>query len=650
MSSLASLFVEVSLIDNVTKGIGAVGQSLTRFGRSATAFVTLPLIGVIKTFGDFEQAMANVNSVTDLTQAEFQEVSRLARQIGKDTIFSGTEAANAIGELARAGVSVTDILAGAARAAVDLAAAAGMQIPEAATIMANAMNVFRIGGENAAHIADVFASAANKSAATVSDLGLALSQSGNVAAQFGISLEDTVATLALFADYGLRGSDAGTSLRTMLLALLDPTDKQAKLMNELNLSFFDANGQFIGLAGMAQELQSKLSGLTEEQRNTALAVLFGTDAVRAASILYAAGPGVINEYVAAVNQQGAAHEMARVRTQTFYGALERMRGSLQEAFIVIGTEMTPSLLAMASAVEQSADAFSAMPAPLQHIAASFALIALVVGPVALVIGFIASNLLSFGAALGVVIVPLTLASNLLTMFGGVAGAIILPIQLVRSNVLGLGDAFDWLVGKISNLLSAGRSALQTLLGVAATVFVAIRTVGVAAIIGLKDGALKGIGDLYLGAVAWFTTIKAAVIVILTRLASEAFNAMFSAGYAIGQGLIAGIAAIWDSVVGYAGALANAVYDKIKGALDIFSPSGKGEYLGRMLGQGLARGIQNSERMVTGAAGGLAGAALSGMATYNGGINISVSGAGDPNAVADRVFSRFVREMGLREGS
>src|SRR5690606_28547563 len=155
-------------------------------------------------------------------------------------------------ELVKAGVSVSDVLGGALTGSLSLAAAGQLDLADAATISAQAMNVFGLGGDQVAHIADVLAAGANKSAADVGQLGDALRQGGLVAKQTGLSMEETVGVLSMFADSALVGSDAGTSLRTMLQRLVPQSDEAADAMARLGLDFFDAPGQFVGIAEVAR--------------------------------------------------------------------------------------------------------------------------------------------------------------------------------------------------------------------------------------------------------------------------------------------------------------------------------------------------------------------------------------------------------------
>ena len=254
---------------------------------------------------EFNAAMSGVSAVAGASAADMEILREAALKAGADTVFSATEAAAAQGELVKAGVSVSEVLGGALAGSLGLAAAGQLELKDAAEISAQAMNIFGLAGSDVTHIADVLAAGANKSAADVKQLGDALRQGGLVASQLGIGLEDTIGTLSLFADNALIGSDAGTSFKTMLQRFNPASKEAAGEMTKLGLSFYDAEGNFVGLEEAAQRLQDAMSGLTQEQRNASMNQIFGADAIRAANILYEAGADGIREYTDAVNDQGA---------------------------------------------------------------------------------------------------------------------------------------------------------------------------------------------------------------------------------------------------------------------------------------------------------------------------------------------------------
>jgi TP901 family phage tail tape measure protein len=313
-------------LDAVANQAGAVGLGL--LGLAATA---------IKSAADFDKAMSTVSAATHAPKAELDQLRAAAIQAGKDTQYSATEAADGITELSKAGVSTANILGGGLKGALSLAAAGQLSVGEAAETAASAMTQFKLSGDQIPHVADLLAAGAGKAQGSVHDLGYALNQSGLVAAQFGLSVEDTTGVLAEFAAAGMTGSDAGTSLKTMLLSLANPSDITSKRMAALGISFYDATGKFIGLDGVAEVLRQRLGSLTDQQRQSTLAQIFGNDAVRGASILYADGAAGVQKWKGAVNDAGYASETAQKQTDNLAGDLERLKGTLETLAIEGGS-------------------------------------------------------------------------------------------------------------------------------------------------------------------------------------------------------------------------------------------------------------------------------------------------------------------------
>ena len=325
-----------------------------------------------KATSDFNKSLSGVQAVSNASAADLDSLRQAALQAGKDTAFTATEAADAEGELVKAGVSVKDVLGGGLQGALGLAAAGQLSLADAATISANAMNTFALKGSDVPHIADVLAAAANKSAADVQTLAYAMQQGGLVAAQTGLSFEDTTAVLAAFSDRGLQGADAGTSLKTMLEKLNAPTTQASDLMKNLGLVTYDAQGKFVGITQFAGELHDKLGTLTDAQRNQALATIFGSDAIRAASVLYNLGADGVKGYTQAVNDQGAAGRMAAEQMNNFSGDLKQLKGSLDVALIQGGSGANNVLRDMAQNATKAVNAFASLPKPLQEAAVGFA--------------------------------------------------------------------------------------------------------------------------------------------------------------------------------------------------------------------------------------------------------------------------------------
>jgi TP901 family phage tail tape measure protein len=348
-------------LSGVSTGVGVMGAGmLAGFAVAAGAALR------------FDKQMSEVGAVANASASELGMLRQAALDAGQATVFSASEAAQAEAELAKAGVATADILSGGLRGALDLAAAGSLGLGEAAEIAAEAMTTFGLSGSDVPRIADVIAAAANKSAADVGGLAQAMRQSGLVAAQMGLTVEDTAGALALFSQSGLKGSDAGTSLKTMLMRLNPSSAEAAGLMKQLGISFFDAQGRFIGLEGTAQVLQDRLGGLTQQQRLAAQSTIFGADAIRASNILYSAGAQGVRTWTGQVTDAGYAARLAAEKTNNLAGDLEQLRGSIETALIKAGSQATGVLREMTQSATGVVNWVGNLPAPVQSAGMAFA--------------------------------------------------------------------------------------------------------------------------------------------------------------------------------------------------------------------------------------------------------------------------------------
>lgn len=336
-------------------------------GLLATGAAAGAMVGIaVKRFVDFDAAMSSVQAATHESAANMELLRSAAISAGADTQYSATEAAGAIEELAKAGISTADILNGGLAGALNLAAAGGMEVGQAAEIAATALTQFNLKGSDVGHVADLLAAGAGKAQGDVSDLGMALKQSGLVASQTGLSIEETTGALSAFASAGLIGSDAGTAFKSMLQRLTPQSKEAETLMKDLGISAYDASGNFVGLTAFAGNLHESLKDLTAEQRNSAMATIFGSDAVRAAAVLYEQGADGAAKWQEAVDDAGYAAETARARTDNLKGDVERLGGSLETVFIKAGSGANGVLRDLVQTAEGAVDAFGRLPEGLQQ--------------------------------------------------------------------------------------------------------------------------------------------------------------------------------------------------------------------------------------------------------------------------------------------
>lgn len=338
-----------------------VGRALTGIGLAAAAGVGV----AIAKFAEFDQSMSFVQAATHESAANMELLRDAALEAGATTVFSATESANAIEELAKAGISTAQIMGGGLTGSLDLAAAGGLGVADAAAIAATAMTQFGVAGSEVPHIADLLAAGAGKAQGSVEELAAALNQGGLVASQTGLSIEETTGTLAAFASAGLIGSDAGTSFKSMLQRLTPQSAEAKAKMDELGISAYDAQGQFIGMEQFAGNLQQALKDLTPEARNSALGVIFGSDAVRAASVIYNEGAEGIAEWTDKVDDSGYAAETAAMRLDNLAGDVEALGGAFDTALIQTGSMANDFLRANIQLITSMVDVYNSLPAPVQ---------------------------------------------------------------------------------------------------------------------------------------------------------------------------------------------------------------------------------------------------------------------------------------------
>lgn len=295
----------------------------------------------------FESQMSTIKALTGATGAEMTKMSNLALEMGAKTKYSALEAGAGIEELLKAGLTPASVQAGGLEAALNLATAGGLDLAEAAEIMSTALNAFKSDGMSAAQASDILAGTANASATGVHELRYSLSMVSAVASGIGLSFKDTNIALGVFANNGLKGSDAGTSLKSMLLNLSPSTKKATGLFKDLGLmtkdgsnKFFDAKGNIKSMAEISGVLQKALKGLTSEQRQSTLKTMFGTDAIRAGNILYKEGAEGINKFQKEMSKVTAL-DVATEKMNNASGAMEVMKGAFETFQIQVMTPLLP---------------------------------------------------------------------------------------------------------------------------------------------------------------------------------------------------------------------------------------------------------------------------------------------------------------------
>lgn len=364
-------------MENTGRKSALIASGMTAAGLAVAAFG----VAAVKMAADFDQQMSTVQANTGATGAQLDQLRAAAIEAGASTVYSASDSADAINDLGKAGMSVTDILNGGLSGALNLAASDGMAVGDAAEYMANALSMFRLKGSQASQVADTLAAGAGKAVGNVSDFGEALNNCGAQANSFGMNIQETTGVLALFAQNGTIGAEAGTQLNSMLMKLAAPSAEASNTMKELGISAYDAQHHFVGMANFAGQLQKAEKNLTDEQRNQANATIFGSYAIKAANYLYEAGESGVNKWTKAVSESGYAAEQAAAKNNNLKGDLENLSGSMESLMISVGEGAQGPLRKMVQGLDTLVDAFASLPSGAQQTIVAMASLAGVFGAV-----------------------------------------------------------------------------------------------------------------------------------------------------------------------------------------------------------------------------------------------------------------------------
>ncbi|ESZ46251.1 hypothetical protein X731_16330 [Mesorhizobium sp. L2C054A000] len=335
-SSLKQAQVQIKALSTSLKEAGKQFQDL---GKTFSARLTLPIVGVgvgiLKQAADFQTAMNSFVANTGAAGDAFDQAKAKAIELGNASVFSATDSANAMTELAKIGLEYSQIMDGAAKATLDLAAANGGQLVPAAGIAGDLIKQFNLQVKQLPGVVDNVTGTLLKSKLGFDDYRLAIGQTGGVASALGVSLADMNTALAGTSNLFFSGSDAGTSFKTFLQRLTPGTKKAAELFKELNLQFFDSNGKMRSLADVAEELHVKLGKLSQEDLNSKGGEIFGTDALRTAIGLMKLGGAGFRQLAADIGTVGAS-KLAEVRVQGLTGELNKFNSAVETLSIAIG--------------------------------------------------------------------------------------------------------------------------------------------------------------------------------------------------------------------------------------------------------------------------------------------------------------------------
>ncbi|WP_326523582.1 phage tail tape measure protein [Sphingomonas sp.] len=430
--------------------------SLMTKGAAMTAAFTAPfalaLNSVVKSGGDYEQIMNRVQAAGNFTADQMVQIRAAADQMSEDMGKSLTDVGATLEELTKAGVPLADMLGGVAQQALTLSSATGAASDAAGTLINSVISLFGKSADYAGDAADQIVGFANATRWGFEDVQGVIQQSGNAAKLAGMDFDQLLAAASLMADTFDTGGEAGTALKSAIMSLMNPTKQARDVMEQYGLSFYDANGKMRGQGEIADMLAEKLGTLSDEERNAALATMFGSEGISYATALMDKRSAGLEANAAAIRDQGDAAAAAEAATAGYNGAVAKLSAAFERLAIAVANSGVLDFLT--SLVEQGTrliDKISELNPRLLSFGTFAGMAAALIGPFLVALGAIVLTLGAIGAPL------LAFAAAAAVAAGAVAA--FWPEITALWSAIGAGD---W--SSVGTMLSAGFGEVLTLLG------------------------------------------------------------------------------------------------------------------------------------------------------------------------------------------
>jgi TP901 family phage tail tape measure protein len=432
---------KLSTVGNNLRDVGqrmqSIGQAMaTSMGAAATA-IGGALGFAVKKSMDFEAQIDRVGAVAGATPAEIKKLEQAALDLGASTSKSATEVAQGMEIMAAMGYNTNQILA-AMPGIIAAAEASGEDMAMVAETVSAALNAFGLEASEASRVADILAQAANDSAAGVQDMQYTFKYAAPIAKQLGISLEQLAAATEIMANNGIKGEQAGTTLRAALIRLSDPPREAANTLEALGVKITDANGKMLPFSNIIGQLAEKTKDMSNAQKLAALSTIFGTEAASGMLTVVEAGPQKLDQLTKSLqNSAGASQEAAKKMKDNLKGSLEELQGAFETAQITIGNALAPAIEKVAGYIQNLINWFNNLSPSTQQFIATAAAVAAVLAGIGTAIGVLLAIIGAAASGIGVLTAAFGAVSGAIAAAGGALAVITGPIGLTIAAITAL---------------------------------------------------------------------------------------------------------------------------------------------------------------------------------------------------------------------
>ncbi|MFO3694314.1 phage tail tape measure protein [Staphylococcus felis] len=429
----------------------SVGESMKSVGRSMSMYITAPVVAgfglAAKKSIDFDDSMRKVKATSGATGKEFNLLRDKALEMGAKTKFSASESADALNYMALAGWDTKEMMSGI-DGVMQLAAASGEDLAQVSDIVTDGLSAFGLKAKDSSHFADVLAQTSSKANTDVAGLGEAFKYVAPVAGSFGFSVEDTSIALGLMANSGVKASQAGTALKSMMTKLAKPTGEAKKTMESLGISITDSEGKMLPFRDIMDQLRGSLGGLSKAQQAAAVKTLFGQEAMSGILPIINASDKDYQKLTESIdNSAGASKRMSDEMEGGIGGSIRKMKSAIESMAISIGDVLAPHIRRAADFLAMLADKFTSMPEWIKTGVVGLGIFAAALGPLILTAGMFTAALGSIMTTLGPLMTEIVKAGGVMNFLGTKA-----PFAAKGLNLV--GGAFKFMLGPIGLAIAA----------------------------------------------------------------------------------------------------------------------------------------------------------------------------------------------------
>ena len=386
------------------KTLQGAGNAMASAGKTLTAAVTLPIVGlgtaIVSASSTFEASMSKVKAVSGATGEDFDNLRNKAEELGATTVYSASEVADGMAEMAKAGWNSQQIMDGMA-GVLDAATASGESLASVSTIVADAITGFGLEAKDATRVADLLTQSANAGTIDITDLGESFKYIAPIAQTMNFSIEDSVTAITAMSQAGIKGSQAGTGLRIMLTNMVKPTDDLAMAMDELGIVLTESDGSFKSLDDIVSLLRGKFAGMTDEQKTYYATLFAGKEGMSAMlSLLNLTQEEYDAIAVSMDNAGGVARTTAEIMQDNLQGQVKELQSALEGLAIQFGEVILPYLKKFVGRIQDVVTWFSELSVVEKEQVVQLALFAAAVGPVLFILGTFIGVLGKFASTIG----------------------------------------------------------------------------------------------------------------------------------------------------------------------------------------------------------------------------------------------------------